>query len=335
MVGIEMTPKKKTIIILGGIIFLLSLITLSFFIGRYDVKKELTQNTKKIEKHEIGYRYISPLLECENYNPLNYNYSLLEKNIKKIINSHISKKEVDSVSLYFRDLNNGPWIEINGGDKFSPASLLKVPLMMVYFNLAENDKNLLDKKLIVKNYKTEASPNILPQKSVKIGEEYTVEELIGYMIKYSDNTAANTLLSNISIKDTEEIYNDFNLKIPGSDGTENFMSVTEYASFFRILYNASYLDREMSEKALKLLTSSAFTNGIVAGLPDNTMVAHKFGERVFENKKQLHDCGIIYSLNGNYLLCVMTKGDDFEKMETTIADISKDVFNGMNSFTKQ
>ena len=325
--------NKKIIIILSGVIVFLSLISLGFFIGKKSVEKNITKNTKKIEKHEIGYKYISPLLECESFNPLSYNYSELEKNINKLIDSHVSKKEVDLISLYFRDLNNGPWIAINEENKFSPASLLKVPLMMAYFKLAENNKDLLNKKLIVENYKTEASPNILPQKSVKIGEEYTVEELINYMIKYSDNMAANTLLANISIKDTEDIYNDLGLKIPGSDGVENYMSVTEYSSFFRILYNASYLNREMSEKALKLLTSSTFSQGIVAGLPKGTLVAHKFGERVFEDKKQLHDCGIIYLNNGNFLLCVMTKGDDFEKIETTIADISKNVFNSIISFT--
>lgn len=334
MNGTGKRRDRRRVIILGKIIVGFLLIALGFFLGRYGVEKRALLNTKKIEKREIGYKYISPLLECESYNgSLDYNFPEIQKKTKKIIDSHIAKKNVDLVSLYLRDLNNGPWMAINGENKFSPASLLKVPLMMAYFRLAEEDETLLNKKLVVQNYQEEVSPNILPQKTVQAGEEYSVEELISYMIKYSDNVAANTLLTNISTRDIENIYNDFGLKVPGSGETENFMTVMEYSSFFRTLYNASYLNRKMSEKALKLLTSPTFTQGIVAGLPRETLVAHKFGERVFENKKQLHDCGIIYSNKGNYLLCIMTKGDDFKKMEEAIANISKNVFHNLNSFT--
>lgn len=329
---INQQTKITLSIIIGAIIFLL-LIVFSFWTGKYYAEKRYNKNINRLENHETGYKYISPLLECENSLPLNYDLSNLKENIQKVINTKIAKHEVNTVSLYFRDLNNGPWIGINQDDKFSPASLLKVPLMMAYFKLAEDDPNLLAKKVIVGNYEEEASPNILPQKKVTVGAEYTIEDLINYMIKYSDNTAANTLLANIPAQDLTEIYTDFNLKIPGSEGLENYMTVTEYSSFFRILYNASYLNRQMSEKALQILTTSAFTKGLTAELPSGTEVSHKFGERVFDGSKQLHDCGIIYLANKNYLLCVMTRGDDFGKMENTIADISKNIFDNVNSFT--
>ncbi|MDO8560151.1 MAG: serine hydrolase [bacterium] len=57
------------------------------------------------------------------------------------------------------------------------------------------------------------------------------------------------------------------------------MSVKDYASFFRILYNASYLNREQSERALGLMTKTRFRDGIIAGVPAGRPVAHKFGER--------------------------------------------------------
>jgi beta-lactamase class A len=312
----------------------ITIIIFSFLAGNYYVeRKDDKTSNHKTENHETGYKYISPLLDCENTLPLNYNYTQLKSSIQKIIDTKISNHEVGSISLYYRDLNNGPWIEINPDDKFSPASLLKVPLMMAYLKLAEDNHALLSKKLIVGNYQEDDSPNILPQKMVKAGEEYTVEELITYMIKYSDNIAANTLLVNIPKDDLTDIYTDFNLAIPGSDGSENYMTVTDYSSFFRILYNASYLDREMSEKALKILATSTFTQGLTANLPSNIKVSHKFGERVFEGKKQLHDCGIVYLTNKNYLLCIMTRGDNFTKMENTIANISKNIFDNVNSFT--
>jgi hypothetical protein len=40
--------------------------------------------------------------------------------------------------------------------------------------------------------------------------------------------------------------------------------VIDYASFFRVLFNASYLNRKDSEKALALLTKVAFRDGLIA-----------------------------------------------------------------------
>jgi beta-lactamase class A len=149
------------------------------------------------------------------------------------------------------------------------------------------------------------------------------------MISYSDNKAANALLQGIDPEVLNKIYTDMNIAIPSIDRPENYMPVTDYASFFEVLYNASYLNREMSEKALKILASPGFQKGLTAGLPINIKVSHKFGERKIDNLNQLHDCGIIYKTNHPYLLCIMTRGDDFIKMAETIKEISREVYNNI------
>jgi len=110
------------------------------------------------------------------------------------------------------------------------------------------------------------------------------------------------------------------------------MNVVDYAAFFEILYNATYLNKEMSEKALAILTKSTFNYGLVGGVPIGVEVAHKFGERIFEEYKQLHDCGIIYKENNPYLLCIMTRGDmmegdNFNDLAMVIKKISEQVYN--------
>lgn len=147
------------------------------------------------------------------------------------------------------------------------------------------------------------------------------------MIIYSDNQAANTLINHIDINILNKIYLDLGIKSPEDGQPENFMSVRDYASFFRILYNASYLNRDMSEQALKILTHSQFNQGLSAGVPTQVPVAHKFGERVILGDKQLHDCGIVYKENMPYLLCIMTRGNDFNKMSSTIREISGLVYS--------
>ncbi len=307
-------------------------LVIAFFLDRFFYKPLPFKNS---ENHQMGFKYISPLLDCENSQPLDRNFKKLKENIENDIQNEIEKENVSTVSLYMRDLNNGPWIGIDEKEKFSPTSLMKVPLMMAYLKISETKPAILDQKLKVIDYETDTlSQNILPTEKLEINKEYTVQELINRSIKYSDNVAANTLLANIEPADLDKIYSDLNIPVPSVEDSENYMTITEYSSFFRILYNAPYLSKETSEKALNILTTASFDSGLNAKLPKDVVVSHKFGERIFENKKQLHDCGIIYMKNSNYLLCVMTRGDDFKLMEDAISTISKNIYDQMLSFTK-
>ncbi|HNU81434.1 MAG TPA: class A beta-lactamase-related serine hydrolase [bacterium] len=276
------------------------------------------------EVHQSGYKYISPLLECADVHDIRQND--LEKKIKEVINKNIEQGNIIYASLYFRDLNNGPWIGINEQEKFTPASLLKVPLMIAYLKLAEEQEQILNDRLTIENEVTSLSPNILPLKHVKTGQSYTIDDLLKYMIIYSDNAATGALIQHMDPEYLNRIYKDLGINVPNSDQTENFMNVKEYASFFRILYNASYLNREMSEKSLEILSQSQFDKGLKAGIPANITVSHKFGERIWLENKQLHDCGIIYLEKNPYLLCIMTRGNDFNKMSGVIRDLSATVY---------
>jgi hypothetical protein len=60
---------------------------------------------------------------------------------------------------------------------------------------------------------------------------------------------------------------------------DNNIRVKDYATFFRVLFNSSYLNKKNSEWVLELLSTTEFNSGIVAGLSPDIQVAHKFGER--------------------------------------------------------
>ncbi len=283
--------------------------------------------------HEIRegrYRYINPLLECEGADETIGDPELkpFKHQVEALINKAKKRKGIDEVGVYFRDLNNGPAFGINALEKFAPASLMKVPLMMAFYKFAETDPGLLKQQ----SQMTDAadaneSENIKPSRSIRPQTSYAIDELIRYMIVYSDNNAHNVIAKKLSPKFLAKTYEDLGLLPPDSD-LADFMSVKSYSSCFRILFNASYLGREMSEKALETLAQPEYRKGLVAGVPEGTVVAHKFGERAFldNDKKQLHDCGIVYYPDNPYLLCIMTRGADFDRLEETIRDISKLVY---------
>ena len=115
------------------------------------------------------------------------------------------------------------------------------------------------------------------------------------------------------------------------------ISASDYSLFFRVLYNATYLSDDYSEEALSILGKATFNQGITEPLPKGTVVAHKFGVRVYSTPDtsnnssalELHDCGIVYLPNNPYFLCVMTHGSSLGALETRIQGISSLVYNAV------
>lgn len=308
-------------VILSVLLFLLGL-SFSFLLVNSPSHRDINE-----VRSTAGYKFINPLLECDSADTGSEDNILdLRKALTESVRNAKDNKLANHISVYYRDLNNGPWIGINEQELFSPASLLKVPVMILYYKVAEADPSILN-RVVVNTIKQDlVNQNITSTKAIEYNKSYTIEELISYAIRYSDNTAAMILNGGFDNQSLVTLYNHMGVDVNAESSLDmgNVISVKEYASFFRILFNASYLNRDMSEKALKLLSESDFKDGIVAKLPADIVVAHKFGER--ENPKtgefQLHDCGIVYTPNHPYLICIMTRGDKSQNLSKAIQDIS-------------
>ena len=70
-----------------------------------------------------GYKFTNPLLECDLLSEGGFAELKLFKNkIAELIRGKIKNGNATHVSVYFRDLNNGPWFGINEKEPFSPGS---------------------------------------------------------------------------------------------------------------------------------------------------------------------------------------------------------------------
>lgn len=282
---------------------------------------------------QSGYNFINPLLECEIQNNwdrqkyIPFEAKTIDRIKKEVIETHSGI----TIGIYIRNLNNGPWFGINENEKYSPASLMKVPILMTFLKWIELDPSVLTKKILVNEDRNSSTQYFKPTKNLSIWKEYTIKELLEEMIIYSDNSAMNMLTGIMPIDFYSKVSNDLSIKVPKKDTEENYLSVKEVATFFRILYNASYLSRDSSEYALDLLSRVTFDKWIRGWVPTNIWVAHKFWERGYideswKNIRQLHDCGIVYYPKYPYLICMVTKWDDFDTNATVISSTSKIVF---------
>jgi beta-lactamase class A len=291
----------------------------------------LSSPTCKVDiKRLSGLKYIRPIMfadeECESDN-----LAGAKQRVTDIISRYKATDEAACASIYLKDLNSNDWTSINHNEKYEPGSLFKVPILITILKMDERNPGFLNKVI------TYSKPLVFDKnvayvsETIKVGQTYSVKELLNYMIKYSDNNATALLETHMDFKIFQKIFEDLGLAVPELGATVYHISANEYSFFMRAIYNAAYLTIDDSEYAAELLTQCRFSDGIIKGLPSGIVVAHKFGESGDQAQKQLHESGIVYIGNNPYLLTVMTRGKENKKLAQLITEISQAVFVEMSN----
>ncbi|GAC1413663.1 MAG: hypothetical protein NVSMB66_6040 [Candidatus Doudnabacteria bacterium] len=308
------------------IFFLAGIFTGSFALFIWIFGGGSVYGVQKIHPVSGKYKFINPLLAVERDQSGFFENSTLKSNLNKILES-AKKKGVTDSAVYFRDLEEGKWVGINEDQKFSPGKLLKIPIMIAYYKEAESNPKVLSSPIIFHH----SEPDPLTSDDLVEGQTYTVSEVIDQMIVYDDASSSNILYDKIDKAALNEVYNDLGINyIEDSKVTDDFLSLKLYSLFYRVLYNATYLNHDYSESALKLLTQTS-DRGIAEGLPNDITVAHKYRVReLVKNNKpegtEYHDCGIVYFPSHPYILCISMNSKDGSAVIAAIKLINSTVY---------
>ncbi|HYF13247.1 MAG TPA: serine hydrolase [Candidatus Paceibacterota bacterium] len=273
-------------------------------------------------------------VDCGQYEESLGKINALDQIFNEKTAQYVREGKAQRVSVWVRDLTTRQWAASNEFETYSPASLLKLPLAIAYYKFSELDHELLNRSI---TYEPQTGDEELLEFShftkgttLTPGQSYQVSELIERTLVYSDNAAALALYRRMDPAFYKQVLLELGIEVPADEGTINYINVKSYANIYRILYNASYLHRDHSQKILEILTRTTF-KGIAEPIPSSVTVAHKFGERTVSTKdkqvlsQQLLDCGIVYKNDGNnpYTICIMTEGKDVEALLSIIKEISK------------
>lgn len=272
------------------------------------------------------YTYIDPLLLCQNYEDGQFaKFVPLKKEMQMITEAARKKGTIIDGSVYFRDLQSGQWAGVNEEELYAPASLLKVPILIAYLKAAEKETGLLEETLFY-DQEPGQTPPLIQDLILRSGRRYTIEDILRGMIIDSDNSAKNILEGRMNKNFLNEIYSELGVPSPYNEATTYRISTRTYALFFRVLYNATFLSRDMSEKAFDMLAGIKFDKGLRAGTPKDIPIAHKYGYSIIKRDPpriiELSDCGILYIPDNPHLLCVMARGSDPEVTATYIRDVA-------------
>ena len=216
------------------------------------------------------------------------------------------------VAVVIKDLDTGLEIAFNEDKLLPSASLVKIPIMASCFYAEAEGRLKLVETIRLENADKVAGSGVLKQESP--GKGYTIEKLIELMISESDNTAANMLIKRMGTDYLNDCFKRIGLKNTNlaremmdfksrKEGIDNYTTARDIAFIMEKMYRGKLLNALVSRKCLHILANQKVNDRIPKKLPAGTIIAHKTGLE----KGVCHDAGIVYTANGNFLICVLTK----------------------------
>jgi len=281
------------------------------------------------------YTYINPTIVSEPN--IRSNFSSVNNDMQLKIAGMVTEAEkqgsVTNAAVYFRDLESSKILAINANTQFSPGKLLKVPIMIAYLKLAEDNPDSLKKMIAIKDDKV-ANENVFTVANTSPAGDYTVDQALHAMITDDSDDAANALFDTIDKSVLNEVFSDLGIDFTEDKQTKDFISLRRYSLFLRILYNASYLSNNNSEKALSLLADATTPSLLEANLPHTVPFASRVGGRKVTLQGaqgfEVYECDIVYYPNHNYLLCVSAESAQLEDIKTFFAKVGDAIYANMD-----
>lgn len=248
-------------------------------------------------------------------------------------------------AVAYRDLESGEQILLHPDLEFHAASMMKVPVMVRLYRMAESGQLSLDAPVPVRNDFTSildgSDYSLSPEDDSdstlyrRIGSDATVRELVDRMITRSSNLATNLL---IEIADPDSIA--VLLESVGASGMRVLRGVEDIPAYRAGMNNTTtargllqlYTALGIGELAgpvetremIDILLEQEFNDAIPAGLPPGVPVAHKTGWITAVD----HDGGIVLPAGESpYVLVILTRGVEDERVtRQAAADVSRRIW---------
>ena len=250
------------------------------------------------------------------------------------------RKSGAEVAIAFRTLDGHTAYSLREEESFHAASTMKIPVMIELFHQARQGKIKLEDSLPVKNefhsladgsiYTLDPADDSETDLYKAAGETRTLRQLCELMITVSSNLATNLLIEKLGVDNIRATVHSLH-----ADGMDVLRGVEDSKAFAKGLNNTTTahgllqildaiargeaVDRESSRQMIEILERQKFNEGIPAGLPPGTRVAHKTGEIT----KIHHDAAIVFGPKP-FVLVILVRGlADIKDSAALMADITR------------
>lgn len=261
----------------------------------------------------------------------------VDQRVDRILAAHPGK----TIAVAYYDLGSGASLYRNEREVFHAASTMKVPVMLGIFEAVTRGELRLDQPVRVRNefvsildgsrYALESREDSDQDLYKELGNELPLENLVRRMIDRSSNLATNIVIELIGAPRVMALMkqigaNDIQVLRGVEDdkayhaGMNNTTTAYDLMLIFKALGERKVISPAASDQMIDILLAQEFNDGLPAGLPPGTRVAHKTGSIT----KIAHDAGLVIRPDGtSYVLVVLTRGfaktEDAERVMARIA----------------
>lgn len=241
------------------------------------------------------------------------------------------------VGLYIKDMRGGRTYEHNADRPFISASLIKIPIMAAVFEAVKTGRvSLSDGISFKKKYRREGSGHL---KWARSGTKYPLSYLTYEMITKSDNTATAMVIGLLGYDYLNARFSEFGLKATRIAPTgmslasrldpslDNYTTAREMASLLEKIYKREMVSESLSDLMLEIMKGADHPTRLAQRLPHEWKLARKTGLL----RKSCHDVGIVFSPQGDYIICVLTgQNPNYAQAKGLIASVGEKAYACLN-----
>ncbi|MDX8290954.1 serine hydrolase [Metabacillus indicus] len=228
---------------------------------------------------------------------------------------------------------NGEWLEAGSCDVFSSASLIKLPILLTAFRLAEKGNLDLNEKVKLRDVEKTGGAGVL--QALSEDAVLSVQDLLTLMITVSDNAATNWVIEKIGMPKINETIEGLGLFITKlnrkmmdldaiQSGIDNFTSPADMVRCLQAINEGDFISEDSRLKILDILQKQQFTDKLPYSMDKDLIYA---GNKTGELPGIEHDCAIIKYRDTTVYAAVMI--DQLEQKEwgrKTISEVGKLIY---------
>ena len=326
---IKRKKKQKKKSIFRTLFMLICTILLMFYVLPYSFKNFVADTVRisaktilKVDYHRLLYpthsylnkdlflgKYMVKEAEYKSFTMIDIPEGNERNGLKnRLLNLAEEYKKI-TPSIYVWEYGGKSYVNINGDEPYSAASIIKLPVLIEMFRAIEAGKFTLEDKMVLEDfYRASGSGKLQYSQG---GREHTLDYLARIMIENSDNSSTNMIISKIGgMHEVNKAMKRWGLKtthlntwLPDLDGT-NITTAKEMAKMLYNIDSTNFISNESKKQMADYLGHVKNNRLLQAGLPSDAILLHKTGDIGF----MLGDAGIVKTSNGKkYIVVIMAK----------------------------
>ncbi|NBD33164.1 MAG: serine hydrolase [Cyanobacteria bacterium] len=211
--------------------------------------------------------------------PLDQEVTTLKQTFQNLASEHPQLNP----AAFIVDLDSGQYLNLQGENTFSAASMIKVPILIAFFQAWDEGRLQLDESLtMTEEVKAGGSGNM---QYAATGKQYLALETAAKMIIISDNTATNMLIKRLGGQNVlNELFAEWGLEhtrlrnpLPDLDGT-NTTSPKELVKLLARLDQGELVSARSRDHIFQIMRETRTRTLLPEGLDENAKIAHKTGD---------------------------------------------------------